>query len=149
MSEPKPYHGKPENRVVGRPKPKKASKPKKPKRGAAPSAASKRSIEGVDSRKVAIEALERITGSGAFANLVLGPLLDRSTLEGRDRGLVTEMVYGTTRMQRALDHLIDQFLLDQVDHHTRSALRLGAYQIHFMNVPTFAAVDATVGASRK
>ena len=149
MPEPKPYHGKPENRVVGRAKPEKPKRPKKgkkPKKGGAPS---KRAIEGLDSRKVAIEALERITGSGAFANLVLGPLLDRSTLEGRDRALVTEMVYGTTRMQRALDHLIDQFLLDEVDHHTRSALRLGAYQIHFMNVPTFAAVDATVGASKK
>lgn len=151
MPDPKPYHGKPENKVVGRAKPKKATKPKKPKsskRNERP-AASTRVVEGVESRTVAIEALERITGSGAFANLVLGPLLDRSKLEGRDRGMVTEMVYGTTRMQRALDHLIDQFLLDEVDHHARSALRLGAYQIHFMNIPTFAAVDATVGASRK
>ncbi|NNF54754.1 MAG: hypothetical protein HKN03_09970 [Acidimicrobiales bacterium] len=146
MPEPKQYQGKPENQVVGRAKPK---KPKKPKTGGKSAGALRRTAEGLDSRRVAIKALERITGAGSFANLVLGPLLDRSSLEGRDRALVTEMVYGTTRMQRALDHLIDQFLLDEVDHHTRSALRLGTYQIHFMNVPTFAAVDATVGASKK
>lgn len=104
---------------------------------------------GVDARRVALRALERISSEGAFANLALGPLLDRSNLDQRDRRLVTEMVYGATRMRRALDFLVDQFLFDQVDDHVRAALRLGAYQLHFMDVPTFAAVDATVGAVPK
>ncbi len=104
---------------------------------------------GVATRRVALTAMERISVHGAFANLALGPLLDRSDLDQRDRRLVTEMVYGATRMQRAFDHLVDQFLFDEVDDKVRAALRLGAYQLHFMDVPSFAAVDATVGAVPK
>lgn len=101
---------------------------------------------GVEARRVAIAVLQRIEGGGAFANLVLGPALARSGLTGRDRAFVTELVYGGTRMRRALDHLIDPFLHDDVDVQVRAALRAGTYQLAFMSVPDFAAVDATVGA---
>ena len=101
---------------------------------------------GVAARKLAIQALTRVSDEGAYANLVLPSLLERSTLEPRDRGLVTELVYGTTRMQRACDFLVDRFVLDEVEPAVRSALRVGAYQLHFMHTPAHAAVAATVGA---
>ncbi len=103
---------------------------------------------GVAARKVAIDALLRIDDDGAYANLALAPLLERSRLDERDRGLVTELVYGTTRMRRALDFVVDRFLLDAVDSHVRAALRLGAYQLHVLDTPAHAAVGATVGAAR-
>ena len=108
----------------------------------------RKSAPGVAARKVALDALVRIDSGGAYANLVLPKLLADSGLEQRDRGLVSELVYGTTRMQRACDHLINPFVMDDLDPHVRNALRLGAYQIHFMKVPAHAAVSATVGASR-
>ncbi|MDA3041241.1 MAG: methyltransferase domain-containing protein [Actinomycetota bacterium] len=101
---------------------------------------------GVAARRLAIQALTRVSDEGAYANLVLPALLERSTLESRDRGLVTELVYGTTRMQRACDFLVDRFVLDEVQPTVRSALRVGAYQLHFMRTPPHAAVAATVGA---
>ncbi len=102
---------------------------------------------GVEARRLAIDALLRIDTDGAYANLVLPPMLERSGLEARDRGLVTELVYGTTRMRRALDFIVDRFLLDEVDPAVRAALRLGAYQLHMMGTPAHAAVGATVGAA--
>lgn len=97
-----------------------------------------------DPRAVALAALVRI-GEGAYANLVLGPMLDAAVhLDRRDRGFATELVYGTTRMQRACDHLIDPFLLRPIDPRTRALLRLGAYQLAFMKVPAHAAVSSTV-----
>ncbi len=36
----------------------------------------------------------RIEAEGAYANLLLPTLLDRSRLDRRDRGFVTELVYG-------------------------------------------------------
>lgn len=93
---------------------------------------------------MALEALQRIEEEGAFANLLLGPLLDRSGLPARDRGFVTELVYGVTRMRRACDFLVDRFVLRDLDPPTRSALRLGAYQLHFLGTPPHAAVSATV-----
>jgi 16S rRNA (cytosine967-C5)-methyltransferase len=93
---------------------------------------------------VALDALERIDGGGAYANLVLPELLGRSHLAGRDRHFATELVYGTTRMRRACDHLVDRFLTREVSPRVRNVLRLGAYQLHFLEQPAHAAVGETV-----
>lgn len=105
---------------------------------------------GVATRRLAIEASERIERDGAFANLVLPTLLEDSGLDERDRSLVTELVYGSTRMKRAVDYLVDRFVdRDDVDSRVRAALRIGAYQLEFLRIPAHAAVDATVGATPK
>ena len=105
---------------------------------------------GTTARRIAIEALERIEKDGAYANLLLPTLLEESGLDTRDRGFVTELVYGATRMKRALDYLVDRFVdRDDVDSRVRAALRVGAYQIEFMRVPAHAAVDSTVAATPK
>lgn len=100
-------------------------------------------------RRLAIEALERIADGGAYANLLVPEMLARSSLDDRDRRFVTELVYGTTRMQRACDALVEPFLRREVDAGVRAALRVGAYQLHFMETPAHAAVSATVGAVPK
>jgi len=96
-----------------------------------------------DPRRLALSALARID-DGAFANLVVPAMLEESGLPERDRGFVTELVYGTTRMRRACDFLVDRFVMRPLDTSTRAALRLGAYQLHFMGTPPHAAVSATV-----
>lgn len=103
---------------------------------------------GSAARVLALEALDRVDG-GSYANLVLPALLDGSQLAERDRGLVTELVYGTTRMRRAVDFLVDRFVMRELDGPTRNALRLGAYQLHFMGTPAHAAVSATVDVAPK
>jgi len=95
-------------------------------------------------REVAIEALTRIEEGGAYANLIVPRLLDRSSLEPADRRFVTELVYGTTRRRRACDALIDRFVSAPPDAVTRRVLRLGAYQIVFGGVAPHAAVSTTV-----
>lgn len=95
---------------------------------------------------MAIDALVRIDKGGAYANLILPKVLDGSALSPEDRRFVTELVYGTTRMQRACDHLVDRFLLRPVEPRVRAALRLGAYQLAMLGTPPHAALDATVGA---
>ena len=104
---------------------------------------------GVEARRLAAEALERIEAGGAYANLTLGPMLDRSGLERRDRGFATELVYGATRMARACDWLVDRFLPDpdRIDSTARAWLRLGAFQLAFLDTPPHAAVGATVEAA--
>ena len=62
-----------------------------------------------------------IEHQGAYANLALRAELDRSGLDARDRRFVTELVYGTTRMRRACDYLVDRFLLRPVRATTSAA----------------------------
>lgn len=105
---------------------------------------------GVAVRRLALDALVRIDTEGAYANLVVPALLERSGLEQRDRALVTELVYGVTRLRRACDFLVDRFLLrDDVEPQVRAALRLGAYQLHVLGTPAHAAVSTTVSAAPK
>ena len=99
-------------------------------------------------RRVALEGLRRIR-DGAYANLALPAILDRSDLDERDRHFVTELVYGTTRMQRACDFVIDQFATGDVDPAVRDLLRLGAYQLAFLGTPAHAAVGETVEEAPK
>ncbi len=95
-----------------------------------------------NARAVAANLLDRIERDGAYANLVLAS----AELPERDAGLITELVYGATRMRRALDHLIDGFVSDPPDLNTRNLLRIGAYQLHMMDIPAYAAVSETVEA---
>lgn len=102
-----------------------------------------------NARQVAYRCLQRIDHDGAYANLLLQSELGRSKLSERDRGFVTELVYGTTRMRRACDALIDRFLVKEPQPALRTLLRLGAYQLHFAGVAAHAAVGETVELAPK
>jgi len=102
-----------------------------------------------DARRVAIDAIVRIDEGGAYANVVLPKLLAETDLEPRDKGFVTELVYGSTRRKRALDHVVDRFLVQDPPPTARAALRIGAHQLIEMGTPPHAAVSATVSAAPK
>lgn len=97
-----------------------------------------------NARSVAYAALLRIDRDGAYANLATPAVLGRSGLDQRDRAFVTDLVYGTTRMRRACDSVIDRFVVTPPEAAVRTLLRLGAYQLLFGGVAPHAAVDATV-----
>ena len=97
-------------------------------------------------RGVALAALLRIE-DGAFAHILVPQTLRSSGLSARDRALVTDLVYGTVRMQRRLDVMLSAVsnrAIGSVDAPVRAALRLGAYQL-LIGVPAHAAVGETVG----
>ncbi|HMC40363.1 MAG TPA: transcription antitermination factor NusB [Acidimicrobiales bacterium] len=98
-------------------------------------------------RGLALHALRQID-AGARANVVAPELLTHSRLDQRDRHLVTELVYGTCRMQRACDWLTGRHTRGRIDAEVRSALRLGAYQLGWTRIPPHAAVSATVAEVR-
>jgi 16S rRNA (cytosine967-C5)-methyltransferase len=94
-------------------------------------------------RRVAIDALIAIDRGGR-ANVVVPDLLARSQLDERDRSLVSELAYGTCRMQRACDWLTGRYTHGALDEEVRAGLRVGAYQIGWTRIPAHAAVSATV-----
>jgi 16S rRNA (cytosine967-C5)-methyltransferase len=98
----------------------------------------------VTARSLAWRVLQRVDHEGAYANLALRAELDRCRLDERDRHFATDLVYGTTRMRRACDALVDRFVVREPDPSLRSLLRLGAYQLAFLGTAPHAAVSATV-----
>ena len=103
-------------------------------------------------RLIAIRVVERVQRAGAFADLALHHALVQSRMPAADRGLATELVYGTLRWRGRLDYLISQALdrdLTRLEPLVISALRVGAYQLFFSDrIPANAAVDEAVRCVR-
>lgn len=104
-------------------------------------------------RAVALEILERVETTGAYADRLLDVRPRRAGLDLRDRALVTEIVLGTLRWQRWLDwHLVraSHRPLDGLDSWVRTLLRLTAYQLAFLErVPPWAAVHDAVELAKR
>lgn len=101
-------------------------------------------------REVALEVLLRVERDGAFSHLALSGALRR--LEGRDRGLATELVYGTLSRRRWLDYALARFASrSKTDPVAHEILRLAAFQLLFLDrVPARAAIfDAVTQARRR
>lgn len=102
-------------------------------------------------RLLALRILERVDRTHAYADVLLHSTLARSSLPTRDRAFATELVYGTLRWRGRLDFYLERCLekpLGQLEPLVASALRLGAYQIVFTDVPDMAAVDESVRCVR-
>jgi 16S rRNA (cytosine967-C5)-methyltransferase len=101
----------------------------------------------VSARTVALDATRRVIEDGAYSNLVLPAALRRSRLSREDRALAAELTYGTLRRRLPLDHVIERHLsrgLDATPPEALAILRLGAYQLLYTRIPSYAAVSATV-----
>jgi 16S rRNA (cytosine967-C5)-methyltransferase len=96
-------------------------------------------------RAQALKILIDVEQRAAFANLALQGL---TGISGRDRALITELVNGTVRRRRTLDHILSAFVrtgLDKLTAPIRNNLRMGAYQLLYTSgIPAHAAIDEAV-----
>ena len=97
-------------------------------------------------RATAVSLLLRQETDDTYVNLMLDaapPFLSAS-----DRALLTALLYGVTERRLTLDYVIATMTkkpVDTLSPHTRACLRLGLYQLYFMDkIPSFAAVSETV-----
>lgn len=103
-------------------------------------------------RVLTYEILTQVNRHEAYANLLLPKALGESDFEQRDKGFITELVYGTIRMQGRHDWILAQVSerdWESVDAGIVDVARLGVHQLFEMRVPTHAAVSATVELARK
>jgi 16S rRNA (cytosine967-C5)-methyltransferase len=103
-------------------------------------------------RSVAARVLSRVLVDGAYAAAALDAELSRNVqLDGRERGLATELSYGVLRTRRALERRLNAHAPKGIqDFSTRVQLLLAAYQMLVLDrIPHFAAVDAAVSAVRE
>ncbi|MBQ2014944.1 MAG: 16S rRNA (cytosine(967)-C(5))-methyltransferase RsmB [Peptococcaceae bacterium] len=101
------------------------------------------------SRELALQILYQVNEEGAYANLALDKaLFPCAWLDPRDRGFITEIVYGSVKNRGKLDYVLNQFAstkVNKMDKWTRNLLRLSLYQILFLDkVPDSAAVNEAV-----
>jgi len=97
-------------------------------------------------RACAYDVVRRVFEHGAFADRVLHARARE--LEPRERALATALAFGTVQRRRTLDHLAAEMLtrpLQRLEPAVRAGLRLGLYQVLFMDgVADHAAVNESV-----
>jgi 16S rRNA (cytosine967-C5)-methyltransferase len=96
-------------------------------------------------RKAAFEVVRRVFEDDAYADRAL-----RSASEGldeRERAFARQLAYGTVQRVRTLDHAIDTLgrrPSRKLDPPVLASLRLGAYQLGYLDVAPHAAVNESV-----
>jgi 16S rRNA (cytosine967-C5)-methyltransferase len=101
-------------------------------------------------RENALVILRRVE-EGAFADTSLEQT--RQDFDARDSAFILELVYGTLRNRALLDWILNRFSaqpVEKTDRWTRNILRLGAYQMLFLDkVPVSAAVNTSVELAKQ
>jgi len=105
-------------------------------------------------RHLAVDILDQIHTSQAFASPLLNDCLDTNALSGTPDGrLLTHLVYGVLRFQGHLDWILAKFYrgdFDKMDEGIKNVLRVGLYQLKFSDrLPAFAVVDEAVKIAKK
>jgi len=93
-------------------------------------------------RERALALLQRIERESLYASLVLL----------HESGFIRTLVLGVLRWRSRLDQVIEHFAqrpIKKLDPIVLDVLRLGTYQLLFMDVPSYAAVSETVGLAPK
>ncbi len=101
-----------------------------------------------NARKIAARALLRVNQDHGYSNIVWDQALHAAGLNERDSALAAALFYGVLERRKTLDYVISKHSkrgLDQIAPYTLECLRLGAYQLLYMDkIPPSAAVNESV-----
>ncbi|MBY8912242.1 16S rRNA (cytosine(967)-C(5))-methyltransferase RsmB [Bacillus sp. YC2] len=103
-------------------------------------------------RELALEALEKLDQNQAYSNLLLTSVIKTNELSDQDRGLLTELVYGTLQNKFALDYILKPFINkpNKVKPWVIQLLRLSVYQMEYLEkIPDRAAIHEAVEIAKK
>jgi 16S rRNA (cytosine967-C5)-methyltransferase len=97
-------------------------------------------------RQAALRTLVRVFEEGAYADRAFAT--EAAELDARDRAFAQRIAYGAIQRVRTLDHVVEQVggrAVAELDVPVRAVLRLGAYELGFMDaVPARATVNEAV-----
>ncbi|HXV03268.1 MAG TPA: transcription antitermination protein NusB, partial [Gaiellaceae bacterium] len=102
-------------------------------------------------RRAALRTLVRVFDEGAYADRAFAT--EAAELDARDRAFAQRLAYGAIQRVRTLDHVVEEVggrPVAGLDVPVRAALRLGAYELGFMDaVPARATVNEAVELARE
>src|SRR5437867_2250592 len=115
-----------------------------------PAATAARRRPATPARRAAYAVLRRVFEDGAWADRALHAAA--GGLDARERALATQLAYGAVQRAGTLDHVAERLAgrpVDRLDPPVRAALRLGLFQLLYLDgIPDHAAVDSSVALAR-
>lgn len=110
----------------------------------------KKKIWNGNVRDAALSILIEINDNQAYSNLLLHRTIEKYGIEAKDRGLLTELTYGTLQQRMTLDYYLEPFVRGKLDKWVRELLRLSVYQIVYLTkIPPHAVVHEAVEIAKK
>ena len=104
-------------------------------------------------RQLAFETLLKIEQKNSYSNLSVAGVLKDAVLQDADKAFFTALVYGVIERKITLDYNIEKYLsqpMDKLKPEALTILRLGAYQLLFMDrIPAHAAINEAVELAKK
>lgn len=98
-----------------------------------------------NARTAALLALERCERDGAWSGAALDTAVKDCELDARDAALASRICLGVLQNLTFLDYTIDLYCKHKLDRKLRMVLRMGAYQLLFLDkIPAHAAVSSAV-----
>ena len=101
-------------------------------------------------RDAALTILLAVDKNQAYSNLLLHQTIEKYKLDVKDRGLLTEITYGTLQHKLTLDYYLEPFIRGKVDLWVRWLLRMSLYQMQYLSrIPAHAAVNEAVEIAKR
>jgi 16S rRNA (cytosine967-C5)-methyltransferase len=106
-------------------------------------------MERPSARRIALSALRRWQKEKRFADSIISVFLAEAELTYSDRAFALQLFYGVLRNLTLLDFWIGCLRSSRVEASLRDVLRLGLYQLFFLDTAQHAAVYETVELASK
>lgn len=103
----------------------------------------------LSARQIALTALRLWREEKRFADSIISELLAETELKPSDRAFALELFYGVLRNLTLLDFWIRCLRASRIESDLRDILRLGLYQLLFLETAEHAAVHETVSLASK
>jgi len=103
-------------------------------------------------RELALDLIISVEKNQSYSNLLLNNIINKHQLSAADRGLLTEITYGTIQRQLTLDYFLQPFVKNgaKLDSWVRNLLRLSMYQMHYLDkIPDHAIIFEAVEIAKK
>lgn len=110
----------------------------------------KKKIWNGNVRDAALSILMEINDNQAYSNLLLNRTIKKYAIDPKDRGLLTELTYGSLQHRMTLDYYLEPFVKGKLDAWVRELLRLSIYQIIYLTkIPPHAVVHEAVEIAKR
>ena len=107
----------------------------------------------MNTRQAAFVSLQKYENGGKYLNIETDTAIRRNALEGADRALYTNIVYGTVERRITLEYLLAQLCdrpLAKIDRNVAIILRMSLYQLRYLDrVPAYAVLQEAGELTRR
>lgn len=96
-------------------------------------------------RVLAFETIQDIIHDKAYSNIIINEVLSNNNLNRADKGLFTELVYGTLKRKYTLDYILKPFVQTKLKGWVRQLLWMSIYQYVYLDkIPEHAIINEAV-----